>query len=391
MSQKKRLLITGSTFPRFRGDTEPRFLYDLAKSLTAYYDVTVLVPAAPEAKEQEIWNGVKIRRYQYFPVKSLQTLCYPGAIVPRIREKKARVLLVPWLFGALYFNLWRMRKQYDIVHANWLIPQGIVQAFLSKPYVVTGHGGDVKSLNKGVMKRLKRRCIRKASYVTTVSEPLMQTVNEIYHNEHTAIISMGCDTDKFGKEYRKENYFGQNGRKVVLFAGRLAEKKGVTYLIEAMRNTDAVLVIAGDGPLREALMEQAQEFGDRVKFLGARTHEQLRDIYASADLFVAPSITASDGDQEGFGLVILEAMASGLPVIASKSGGIIDLIQDGSNGLLTKEKDSQDIADKINKLLSDQELCRRLTEEGAKTAAKYDYSEIGKQYAAIFDACLKQV
>lgn len=87
----------------------------------------------------------------------------------------------------------------------------------------------------------------------------------------------------------------------------------------------------------------------------------------------------------------MEAMASGLPVIASKSGGIIDLIQDGSNGLLTKEKDSQDIADKINKLLSDQELCRRLTEEGAKTAAKYDYSEIGKQYAAIYDACLKQV
>jgi hypothetical protein len=149
---KKKLLITGSTFPRFKEDTEPRFVLDLAKYLREYADVTVLVPAAAGAADKEILEGVSVVSYHYFPIHSLETLCYPGAIVPRIREKKVRVLLVPWLFISLFCNLFKMRKQYDMVLANWLIPQGIVQSFVKMPYVVTGHGGDVTSLNKGIFK-----------------------------------------------------------------------------------------------------------------------------------------------------------------------------------------------------------------------------------------------
>ena len=95
---KKRLLITGSTFPRYENDTEPRFILDLAKYMKEYAEVTVLVPAAPKAADTEVLEGVSVIRYHYFPVHSLETLCYPGAIVPRIREKKVRGLLVPWLF-----------------------------------------------------------------------------------------------------------------------------------------------------------------------------------------------------------------------------------------------------------------------------------------------------
>lgn len=385
---KKRLLITGSTFPRYLGDTEPRFLLDLAKALLPYYDVTVLAPGAPDAKSIEILEGVKVKRYQYFPIKSLQTLCYPGAIVPRIKEKKSRALLVPWLFGALYFNLFHMRKDFDIVHANWLIPQGIVQSFVSTPYVVTGHGGDVTSLNKGIFRLLKKRCIRKASYVTAVSEHLMKKVNEVCHNENTAILSMGCNTELFGRQYRKFDFFQQNNKKVILFVGRLAEKKGVTYLIEAMKQVDAILVIVGDGPLRENLKFQARTLGEKVRFAGAKTHEELRDIYASADIFAAPSVTAADGDQEGFGLVILEAMASGLAVVASNSGGITDLIEDNKNGLLTVEKNSDDIAKKLHSLCGNDILRHRLSVEAQKTAAKYDYKEIARKYAEIFKSCL---
>ena len=87
--KKKRLLITGSTFPRYEGDTEPRFILDLAKAMKEYATVTVLVPASPEAADREILEGVDVIRYHYFPIHSLETLCYPGAIVPRIKEKKA--------------------------------------------------------------------------------------------------------------------------------------------------------------------------------------------------------------------------------------------------------------------------------------------------------------
>lgn len=387
---KKRLLITGSTFPRYAGDTEPRFVLDLAKNMKEYAEVTVLVPAAPGAADREELEGVQVVRYHYFPIHSLETLCYPGAIVPRIREKKVRGLLVPWLFVSLYVHLFKMRREYDIVQANWLIPQGIVQSFIKKPYVVTGHGGDVTSLNKGILKVLKKRCLKNAAGVTAVSQPLMDVLNGIYENPKQAVISMGCDTAMFGQEHRVENYFGQGDKKVVLFVGRLAEKKGVSCAIEAMRQVNnAMLVIAGDGPLKSKLQRQAEtvqkESGSTILFLGAKTHEELKGIYASADLFVMPSITAKDGDKEGFGLVILEAFASGLPIVASRSGGITDIVKDGVNGYLAEEKDVSGLADRINIVLQDKNIYNKMQTEAKKTAQRYDYCEIAKRYAVFLN------
>ena len=377
---KKRLLITGSTFPRYENDTEPRFILDLAKYMKEYAEVTVLVPAAPKAADTEVLEGVSVIRYHYFPVHSLETLCYPGAIVPRIREKKVRGLLVPWLFVSLWVHLFKMRKSYDIVQANWLIPQGIVQSFLKKPYIVTGHGADVTSLNRGLLKKLKKRCLKNAWGVTAVSRPLMDVLDGIYKNGNQAVISMGCDTSLFGRQYREGN------QKVLLFVGRLAEKKGVCYAIEAMRNVDnAMLVIAGDGPLREELQRQAdkvmRETGKKIVFLGAKTHEELKKIYASADLFVMPSITAKDGDKEGFGLVILEAFASGLPIVASRSGGITDIVKDGVNGFLVEEKDVSGMAEQIDRLLKDEEIYNKMQIEAKKSAQQYDYRQIAARYA----------
>lgn len=382
---KKKLLVTASTFPRYEGDSEPRFVLDLCKELTKYFDVTVLVPAAIDAKDKEILEGVKVIRYHYFPIRKWETLCYPGAIVPRIKEKKIRIFLVPFLFLALYLKLFQLLPKYDVVHAHWIIPQGIVQSFFKKPYIVTGHGGDVTSLNKGVIKKLKRNTLKNASYVTTVSSALLEEVNKIYKVENSNIISMGCNINNFNQGFRKENYFGQGDKKVILFVGRLAEKKGVTYLIEAMKKVDAMLIIAGGGPLEGELKEQAREQENKIKFIGAKTHEELKTIYASSDVFVAPSVTAKDGDKEGFGLVILEAMASGLPVIASNSGGIPEVITDGKDGFLTEEKDSNNIAAKINKILQDTQIYEKMSQNARNTAQKYDYQVIAEKYAKIIE------
>ncbi|WP_143087440.1 hypothetical protein [Butyrivibrio proteoclasticus] len=94
MGDKKKLLVTASTFPRWENDTEPRFVLDLSKALTEYFDVTCLVPACPEAKDSEVLEGVKVLRYHYFPIHKFETLCYPGAIVPRIKQNKARATLL---------------------------------------------------------------------------------------------------------------------------------------------------------------------------------------------------------------------------------------------------------------------------------------------------------
>lgn len=387
--KKKKLLVTGSTFPRWEGDTEPRFVLDLSEALTEYFDVTALVPAAPGAKDKEVMNGVKVIRYHYFPIHKWETLCYPGAIVPRIKEKKVRALLVPFLFLSLYLHLFRLLPKFDVVHAHWIIPQGIVQSFFKKPYIVTGHGGDVTSLNKGVLKSLKIRCLKKAGYITVVSNHLKKEIQRLYNTKNIDIISMGCKTDNFGKQFAVPDYFHQGDKKVVLFVGRLAEKKGVTYLIEAMKQIDAKLVIVGDGPLREQLQEQAREQGEKISFLGAKTHEELKVIYASADVFTAPSITAKDGDMEGFGLVMLEAMASGLPIAASNSGGIPDLVHNGENGLLSEEKDIDQLACNINLILKNEKLYSVMKKKAVESVQQYDYKKLAQRYNNAFNKLKK--
>lgn len=379
VKRKKKLLVTASTFPRWEGDTEPRFVLDLSKHMTDEFDVTVLVPAASGAKDEECLEGVKVIRYHYFPIHKWETLCYPGAIVPRIKEKKVRIFLVPFLLISLWYHLFKLLPKYDVVHAHWLIPQGIVQSFLKKPYIVTGHGGDVTSLNKGILRKLKIRCLKKAKHVTVVSEHLKEKVKELVPEIEPSVISMGVDISKFGKQYYVSNYFNQDDKKVVLFVGRLAEKKGVKYLIEAMREVDALLVIVGDGPLRDELKKQAKILGDKVKFLGAKTHDELKIIYASADIFVAPSITANDGDQEGLPTTIMEAMASGLAVVASDSGGISQVISDDINGLLCKEKDINGLSKSISKCLVDENRIKFIN-ENKSSIDKCSYSSLVKQY-----------
>lgn len=380
---KKRLLVTASTFPRWEGDTEPRFVLDLCKYLAEWFDVTALVPCAPGAKEGEVLEGVEIIRYHYFPIHKWETLCYPGAIVPRIKEKKIRIILVPFLFIALYFQLLKRLKNYDVVHAHWLIPQGIVQSFFRKPYIVTGHGGDVTSLNAGIIKKLKIRCLERAEHVTVVSEDLRARVEGMCPGLKPSVISMGVDTSKFGRQYAQENYFGQGGKKVVLFVGRLAEKKGVSYLIEAMKKIDAVLIIAGDGPLKESLMKQAEGQENRIQFIGSQTHDRLKTVYASADVFAAPFITAGDGDKEGLSVVVLEALASGLPIVSCSVGGVGELLQDRKTALLCEEKNVDQLAEAIRTVLRDGELGRQLSRNGAELVKQYDYKEIAARYAAV--------
>lgn len=412
--EKKKLLVTASTFPRWEDDTEPRFVLDLCKAMQEYFDITVLVPACPGAKDSEVLEGISVIRYHYFPIHKLETLCYPGAIVPRIKQKKLRALLVPFLFIGLWNALRKNVRNYDVVHAHWLIPQGIVQSFFDKPYIVTGHGGDVCSLNKGIVRKLKIRCIRRAKKVTVVSEHLKNRVLELVPDADIDIISMGVDTTAFGPQNRAHNYFGQGDKKGILYVGRLVDIKGVTYLIEAMKYVDANLYIVGDGPLRQELEEQAyrqalekdpgtkfckaaepiagsqglkgKQYGN-VIFLGSKTHKELKTIYASADIFCLPSITAKDGDQEGFGLVMLEAMASGLPVVASNSGGIPQLIRNGENGLLCEEKCVWQIADNISSLLDDRKTYKKLQKNGYTTVAECSY----KARATLFAEDISEV
>ena len=383
---KKKLLVTASTFPRWEGDTEPSFILDLCQALSEYLDITVLVPAAPGAKAQEVIGSIKIMRYHYFPIHKCETLCYPGAIVPRIKEKKSRALLVPFLFIALFCNLRKLIPQFDLIHANWLIPQGIVQACFDKPYVITGLGGDVTSLNIPIVRNLKLKCLQRAKHITVISESLNEYIQKIYPNNKTSVISMGYDGKVFNTEKRIQNYFGQNEKKVVLFVGRLVEKKGLTYLIEAVKELDDVkLIVVGNGPLEEELRRQALLQGEKIQFVGSKKHEELAPLYASADIFVVPSVTAQNGDKEGLPTTIVEAMASGVPIIATRHSGIPELVRDGVNGYLVDEKDVESLRKAIKNLLDSQDTRELFIKNGLETVKEKEYKKIAERYYKIFE------
>lgn len=385
-----KVLITASTFPRYDNDTEPRFILDLAEALQEYCDVTVLVPSAPGACPREVLNGVQVIRYRYFPIKRLETLCYPGAIVPRIKQKKIRALLVPFLLVSLWIHSRKYEKKFDVVNPHWIIPQGMVQSFCRKKYLVTGHGADVVSLNEGPLAGLKARCLKKASGITVVSTRLKEYLEKHYGMKNVQVCPMGCRLHFFSPDHRCENYFGQGNKKVVLFVGRLAEKKGVRYLMEAMREVEARLVIVGTGPLETELKRLAEQTKADIQFWGNRSHEELKIIIPSADLFVAPSVTAVGGDTEGIPVSIMEAMASGVPVVASDSGGISDLVKHQENGLLIKEKDVEGIAEAINKVLLNQKLAGRLSKRAMEMIKEYDYKEIARKYYGMYQKIVNE-
>ncbi len=158
---------------------------------------------------------------------------------------------------------------------------------------------------------------------------------------------------------------------LVLFVGRLAPEKGCLDLIGAMRRVqddhpEAELVVLGDGPLGPSLERLARSTGVRCRFLGSVPQEDVIHWMARAQILCAPSVTLPTDEAEGFGLVCAEAQAMALPVVATRVGGISEVVADGESGLLVRERDQAALADRIVRLLRDRALCDRMGESGRR-------------------------
>ncbi len=181
--------------------------------------------------------------------------------------------------------------------------------------------------------------------------------------KYCEVVPMGVDTDKFAPPAEKP----KKNKKLVLSMGRMIPLKGFKYLILAFFNLlekqkNVQLILVGDGPDRRELEGLVKEQGlkRQVTFLGRIPNERAVEYLHQADCFVLPSIIDEQGNTEGLGVVLLEAMACGVPCIGSKVGGIPDVIRDGENGFLVEERDVQALADRIGLLTRDQELCRKM-------------------------------
>jgi len=389
MKNKKRLLVVASTFPRWKNDTLPPFVYELSRRLTDKFEVYVLAPHFKGAKKYELMDDMHVFRFQYFPEDYENLVCSGGAI-PTLKKNKLTYLQVPFFFMAELFSLLKLVRKIKpkIIHAHW-IPQGFTAALIKKligvPYLLTSHGGDAFTYNGYFGRLFKKYTLRNAQSITTVSSEIRDTFLKLDSKLKISVISMGVDTNLFSPA-RKQNPVRNLeiiGKPLLLFVGRLTEKKGIHNLINAtpeiiQKFPHCKLLIIGSGELEEQLKYQVRSLGlsKHVNFVGAVKNRDLPKYYSVADIFVAPFATAKSGDREGMPVILMEALASGTPVICGDFKGSSQMIMPGKTGFVIK--DTKNWVFLINKILKNKiymgKYCRAIA------VKNYDWNKIAKRY-----------
>ena len=220
-----------------------------------------------------------------------------------------------------------------------------------KPSIVSFHGADVTvDMNKRAYRQATRQMLDAVKLVLVRSESLRRAVIDLGCDERKIEIQRtGIPLDEF--PFRERNFVAAATEWRFVQAGRLIEKKGLPVTLRAFalflrQHSNANLTIAGEGPLLGQLQKLARELNidNRVSFTGFVSQEQLREIYDESHIFLHPSQTGHDGNQEGIPNSMLEAMASGLPVFATQHGGIPEAIENGVSGVLVPERDHEKLA-----------------------------------------------
>ncbi|MBD3389250.1 MAG: glycosyltransferase [Candidatus Altiarchaeales archaeon] len=388
--------MVATTFPRWAGDARPRFVYDLARYLVrAGVEVVVLAPHHEGAKFSEEMDGVKVVRHPYFFPFKYQDLCWGGGIRERLRHSLLARIQLPLLAGSQrLFMFWLMlREKPDLIHAHWILPQGlnawVVGLLFGKRYVVSVHAGDVFPLKSRVLKRVSSFVLSHAASVTVNSRATDDEVRVLCGHVGSELIPMGVDVEKFKPGSGRRD-------KTVLYVGRLAEKKGVEYLVKAFpavkeAHPDAKLVIVGEGDELENLKNLAESIGFKksMSFEGSVNHDRLRDYYQRGSVLVLPAVYDSEGDTEGLGVVLLEALASAMPVVASNIGGITDIVEHEVNGLLVEPGDVKGLGEAVNRLLDDEGLRERLASRGREMVVeRFGWENIAKEFKRAYGEVL---
>ncbi len=371
-----RLLLLNYEFPPLGGGAS-QATYCMVRELRQQgYSVDVLTASA---------NG---RRY----VESLD-----GARIYRVRSWR-RGIHDAGLWGVasyLWFAYLELRRlmrttEYDLAHFYFALPTGILALYwrnrTRKPYVVSLRGSDVpgydsENLMLQILHRIlrpnSRKILGRAAHVVANSRSLCTLALRSYPDLPISVITNGIDTTSYFPG--KKRIFGDQ-RVRALSVARLVKRKGLKTMLRAMarvRAAQATLDVAGDGPLLDELKQLAVELGmeSKVKFLGALGRDELKRAYQRADFFILPSLS------ESFSMSLLEAMASGLPVIASNVGGIPELVNPDENGILVAPGDAEALSTAVERMARSPRLRKIYGDNNrAKVEAQYSWAAITSQY-----------
>lgn len=304
-----RVLVLTTSYPRSGTDTAGLFVADAVERLRAAgIEVDVVSPAD----------------FEHFGI------AYGSGIVGNLRARPLRVVRVPAMLRNFRRAAARAAEGADLVHAHWL-PSAWVAARLGKPMVAQVWGTDVALARRAPW--AARRVFASAAAVVAPSTELARDVERL-GARNVSVIPSGTDVPADVPSPEDPPH--------VLYAGRLSREKGILDLVEAARGLP--LVIAGDGPLR----------GRVPGALGMLPHDDLVVRYVQAAVVACPS------HREGFGVVCAEAMARGRPVVASRIGGLADLVEDEVTGILVPPGDVPALRRALERLLGDAALRERM-------------------------------
>ena len=349
-AEKPRVLMIVSFFFPYLGGAEQQSLRLAEQLIKRGIAVSVLTRKLPGLRSFELIQGVPVHR-------CIRTLPW------------GKWFAVTYMLSVLWFLL-RRRHTYDVIHCHLLqgfhsIVAIMVKALLRKNVIIkvgaTGPLSDFVMIRKVVLGDfLLEKITRVDKLITVCSQSTAEALQEGFTFNQIAQIPNGVDTDQF------KPFSSSNNQTNITFIGRLDMMKGVQFLLEAFKTVKedgviAHLTIIGDGPDREMLMNCARQAGiaDSVSFWGEMV--DIRPFLEKTAVFVLPSLS------EGLSNVLLEAMACGLPVIATRVGGTTDMIADGKNGLLVEAGNTEQLTAAMRKALTDHDLGELLGREARRT------------------------
>ncbi len=400
------LLFLTQTYPRFEGDTAGPFIRDLARGLARGGDrVTVLAPHAEEVAPGWDDGGVEVVTFRYAPERH-EVLGYGRSLEADEKVKGKAALAAPlYALGARQAVRRQLRRRrFDLVHAHWIVPNGVVAATVcgggKVPLAIGLHGSDVFLAEKSGVRAFARWALRRSRLLTGCSPELVERVRVLgFPAERSRVIPYGVDTSAFSPVPDRRGLWRQRlgipkDAPLLLGVGRMATKKGFQVLIEILpallgEHPDLRVVLAGGGDLLDGFRAAARPWADRVFFPGAVLRDTLPDLYRAADLFTLPAVHDVKGNVDGLPNVILEAMASGLPVVASGISGIPLAVEDGGTGLLVPEKDPEALLGALQRLLDGPAAAQAMGERGRRKAeTELTWDVVAARYREGYEAAL---
>ena len=399
----QKVLVIGSVYPRFHEDAEvPWLRTSIAHLKKAGLDIQVLAPAYKGLKSHEI-DGIKVNRFRYAPANWEMLTHEEGAPSKMANKPWLQLLAIPYIISGFFKCIKICRKfKPDIIHAHWPFPHAYIALGAAKlfriPLVLNFHGAELLLIRKKKwVKPLLKFAIGQAQAVFANSSFTASKIKalrnvDVEWSPYGTTLEFGNRNSEFGMEPHSIN-----GKFKILFVGRHIERKGICYLIEAAKylpRDQFEIRIVGVGDLTEELKKLASESATpnsaEIIFTGKLSPEALANEYKTANVFTLPAIVDSKGDTEGLGVVLIEAMELGLPIVASNVGGIPDVVIDGETGILVPEKDPEALASAYKRLAAEPELVKQLLAGSRKRIAEcFTWDGIIERQIAVYNKLAK--